>query len=255
MTLTTRALVVVCGVSLFGAGQQAIGQLPTPLFPTPTANGFAIPNGCGSPNSYGRPANFQASGIESVAIHALFGQVAQQVAGVDFSRACDRHDICYGTLWAPKLRCDERFLHDLHRACAAPESAYPLRCHEAARGYWLALWGFGSGPYLNAQMQSLARPDLGPNLFAPAGPSPSFTTNFRLSLGENTNLVLMPAWKGPAGGGAFATPTFAGPSLMGRSNNFAAPQYSLGVDMSSFGRISHAWQSSMTSRYPWISGR
>lgn len=60
--------------------------------------------------------------------------VPQGFAGVDFRRACQRHDDCYGA-GCDRKACDDRFLNDMLRACEC--SPMPCLCRLKAYQWYL----------------------------------------------------------------------------------------------------------------------
>ncbi len=75
---------------------------------------------------------------------------------VPVSRACKRHDDCYGKRNAARDDCDQRFLADMQAECDriyAGIMEIPLReaCHLAAKGYYQAVRRHGAAAFKRAQ--------------------------------------------------------------------------------------------------------
>jgi hypothetical protein len=144
-----------------------------------------VPDGCGSETSFFTPS-----------------RVPQAFFTADFSKACDSHDICYGTLWTDKSACDNQFASDLYRSCLTPPRmgrALPM-CFGVANTYYTAVRFGGGSAFRQAQMESLMPAQPGPSLFGPA--ASSFTDQFSLlpradtgptyRLGVDTNILQWP---------------------------------------------------------------
>jgi len=128
----------------------------------PTVRSKVVPNGCGSETSFFNP-----------------NRVPQSFAGANFGKACDAHDICYGTLWANKIACDNRFVLDLYRSCLTTPGmsrATPM-CLGLSTAYYAAVRFGGSSAFQQAQIQALMPAQSGPSLFGSPAP---FTEKFSL---------------------------------------------------------------------------
>jgi len=114
-----------------------------------------IPNGCGSDASLLGP-----------------NVVPQQIGGVDFSKACDRHDICYGTAWNSKSACDNTFRADMLRSCQSATSIPDYsKCVSAANAYYGAVAIGGGSAFQQGQYTALfTQPSGHYSLMAPAAP-------------------------------------------------------------------------------------
>lgn len=77
--------------------------------------------------------------------------------GVNFWKACYRHDTCYSTCGAPKSTCDTRFLKDMRAACLALPNLTTPQCLAKASQYHLAVKTFGGTPYREGQEDGCAR--------------------------------------------------------------------------------------------------
>jgi len=92
-------------------------------------------NGCGSAGSEWVPDSFPG--------------------GVDFSSACNNHDICYGTCGSSKGTCDDSLRQDMRDACDAGLSYWNIpgraACYATAHTYYLAVREAGSDPFKEAQ--------------------------------------------------------------------------------------------------------
>jgi hypothetical protein len=112
----------------------------TALAYTPTANGCGPENGPKVPNyfSFWNP----------------FGRTDRY----PFVNACNRHDICYGTLGSNRAACDQQFLSDLLAICAANGSTAVSRtyCRGLAYTYYGAVAAFGGWAFDAAQAKARA---------------------------------------------------------------------------------------------------
>ena len=75
-------------------------------------------------------------------------------AEVDFTPACNQHDICYSTCNAVKTNCDEAFRLQMTQICcdAFPTDSEKLfDCQQWATRFWLAVYHAGHDEYANAQ--------------------------------------------------------------------------------------------------------
>ena len=117
-----------------------VQPLPSPPYQPPV-------NGCGSQN-----AEAQSLLINFVAKFGL----------VDFTAACDAHDICYGTCYpngSGKIACDQALLSNLQDACVAvysalpgPSALYAQDCLLAANTFFLAVTTKGDDSYNTGQL-------------------------------------------------------------------------------------------------------
>lgn len=97
-----------------------------------------IGNGCGPENGPKVPGNY---------------------LGVDFTPACQAHDICWGTCGADRRKCDENFLSNLLTICERNFfvlSRSRARCNFLARSYALAVGATekGNQAYAAAQLKA-----------------------------------------------------------------------------------------------------
>lgn len=97
-------------------------------------------NGCGSGwNTYFVPDMDYLSLIE--------------LAWIDFSKACNEHDKCYGTCGSDKGLCNDMLARDMKQACDKltyrPLARY--RCHKMADLYKMAVDSLGESPWQDAQ--------------------------------------------------------------------------------------------------------
>ncbi|MBI3818035.1 MAG: carboxypeptidase regulatory-like domain-containing protein [Planctomycetes bacterium] len=79
--------------------------------------------------------------------------------GVDFTPACNAHDICYGTYPASKSQCDLAFYQNLLAICAATfpnDQSKAAKCNNLAYIYYKAVDKFGGDPFKKAQEESKA---------------------------------------------------------------------------------------------------
>ena len=95
--------------------------------------------------------------------------IPDSALGPDFTSACDRHDICYGTCGSDKAQCDLNFLSDMRDQCEEYvdslyssgfrswfQGSYIERtdrniCDKIARLYYKAVKDKGQGPFDDAQ--------------------------------------------------------------------------------------------------------
>lgn len=71
-------------------------------------------------------------------------------------RACDAHDICYGTLGAIKSQCDRQFHEGMANECGF---IFAGPCQAAALAYYLAVSRYGHDAYNKAQYEAKWRHD------------------------------------------------------------------------------------------------
>jgi hypothetical protein len=165
--------------SSFRSSSPSVSHLPA--LAAPTRRATSPPNGCGSETGLFTP-----------------NRVPQSILGASFGKACDAHDICYGTPWANKAACDNNFLVDLAGAChaASDDKWKKAACMDVARDYYLAVRLGGGKAYREAQLQAIFPPQTGPSLFGPStsaydkvGLFPKSATRGGLSLGVDTTLT------------------------------------------------------------------
>lgn len=135
----------VLGIA-FGGVLASVGvRLPRALAETPTCNGVPYDPGsqccepAGAQTRYpiahldlcpdrvphpGHVPSFNGCGPENGFSRYLIPNRIGPTRNVDFTPACNNHDVCYDTCNNVKSDCDEAFLRDLQAACAA---AYPGR--------------------------------------------------------------------------------------------------------------------------------
>jgi hypothetical protein len=151
------------------AGARAIraSGLP-PFLPLSGATVTSIPNGCGSETSVLTPR-----------------RLPQGVAGADFGKACDRHDLCYGTPWASKTVCDTAFRAQMLQSCSAVTGPWNrLACEGAANLYYQGVHLGGAEAFRQAQNQAIFGRPTGPSLL---GAPSSFLDRFSLFPGSSPN--------------------------------------------------------------------
>lgn len=102
-------------------------------------------NGCGSGwNTYLVPDMDYLSLIE--------------LAWIDFTKACNAHDKCYGTCGSDKELCNDKLARDMKQTCDKltyrPLARY--RCHKMADLYKKAVDSYGESPWQDAQDEACA---------------------------------------------------------------------------------------------------
>src|SRR5690606_25134374 len=118
--------------------------------PRPKKDYTPKPNGCG-PDSW---------------VSKLVPDQIYAVAKWHFSRACDAHDICYGTCNSDRAKCDKEFLADLRAWCQLSivnqiikkswfermrEKREVAACYKVAKIYFNAVVRYGEKPHSMAQ--------------------------------------------------------------------------------------------------------
>lgn len=92
----------------------------------------------------------------------------------DFTPACDKHDLCYGTCGASKRKCDKLFYKLMTAICDALTGNAKSRCHLTATMFVNAVDNFGTGWYEAAQDKACSWIKCSPssgNLCGDEGPS------------------------------------------------------------------------------------
>jgi hypothetical protein len=129
---------------------------PQPRYPI--ANLDLCPNRVPHP---GHVPDFNGCGPAGGLISHLIPNRIGPFRNVDFTPACNNHDICYDTCNSVKSTCDSNFLSDLRSACLA---AYPGRslfsrymragCDVDAYLYYTAVARGGADAYVSAQKKA-----------------------------------------------------------------------------------------------------
>ena len=80
------------------------------------------------------------------------GLVPDWLYGINISRPCYNHDVCYGECGKSKQQCDGQLQKDIETQCSqAPTTSIRMECYRMARQYRGAVAAFGQSAYDDAQ--------------------------------------------------------------------------------------------------------
>lgn len=115
----------------------------------PSVPGFDpswVGNGCGD----GSFAIILADAVVGHAIPGYSGDLDHPLPGISFYAACQRHDMCYGSMGSSKTTCDNDFKSALSYVCSS-NSNYGFSCSLLTSIYYNAVKYLGSSNFNAAQ--------------------------------------------------------------------------------------------------------
>ncbi|WP_337958596.1 RHS repeat-associated core domain-containing protein, partial [Candidatus Accumulibacter vicinus] len=117
----------------------------------------------GNPLSWIDPLGLEASGpYDPTKTYCGSGSneaiIPDWIYGMNISRACYNHDVCYEQCGKSKQQCDSELRKDIEDICAkGPSGSIRAECNRMARQYERAVQAYGGDAYAQAQKEARAR--------------------------------------------------------------------------------------------------